>query len=115
MPGGRMFTRRARILRIGNSSELLRELTCRSNMGITILPEITLGSILPDEIVCIPLTFPILERTVNLAYDSRKKMSQACRLFLEFCTEYFCAHPEGRQEGAPLQSGQRFAQGPAAF
>ena len=91
------------------------ETLLRNNMGITVLPEITLGSILPDEIVCIPLTFPILERTVNLAYDSRKKMSQACRLFLEFCTEYFCAHPEGRQEGAPLQSGQRFAQGPAAF
>ena len=68
-----------------------RYLQCllKSNMGVTVLPEITLGSILSDDIVCVPLSFPVLERTVNLAYDSRRHMSPACQLFLEFCKEYF--------------------------
>ena len=65
------------------------ECLLKSNMWVTVLPEITLGSILSDDIVCVPLSFPVLERTVNLAYDSRRHMSPACQLFLEFCKEYF--------------------------
>ena len=49
------------------------------------------GSVLPEDIVCIPLTYPVIERTISLTYDSRRRMSNAGQLFLQFCMEYFQA------------------------
>lgn len=63
----------------------------RNGVGISVVPEITLGSVLPKEIVCIPLTYPVIERTISLTYDSRRRMSNAGQLFLQFCMEYFHA------------------------
>lgn len=58
-------------------------------VGVSVIPEITLGSVLSDDIVCIPLTYPVLERTVSLTYDTKRRMTKAGRLFMEFCMEYF--------------------------
>ena len=63
----------------------------RGGVGISVVPEITLGSVLPEDIVCIPLTYPVIERTISLTYDSRRRMSNAGQLFLQFCMEYFQA------------------------
>ena len=63
----------------------------RGGVGISVVPEITLGSVLPEDIVCIPLTYPVIERTISLTYDSRRRMSNAGQLFLQFCREYFQA------------------------
>ena len=63
----------------------------RGGVGISVVPEITLGSVLPEDIVCIPLTYPVIERTISLTYDSRRRMSNAGQLFLQFCMEYFHA------------------------
>ena len=63
----------------------------RNGVGISVVPEITLGSVLPEDIVCIPLTYPVIERTISLTYDSRRRMSNAGQLFLQFCMEYFHA------------------------
>ena len=63
----------------------------RNGVGISVVPEITLGSVLPEDIVCIPLTYPVIERTISLTYDSRRRMSNAGQLFLQFCMEYFQA------------------------
>ena len=63
----------------------------RGGVGISVIPEITLGSVLPEDIVCIPLTYPVIERTISLTYDSRRRMSNAGQLFLQFCMEYFHA------------------------
>lgn len=63
----------------------------RGGVGISVIPEITLGSVLPEDIVCIPLTYPVIERTISLTYDSRRRMSNAGQLFLQFCMEYFQA------------------------
>lgn len=63
----------------------------RNGVGISVVPEITLGSVLPEDIVCIPLTCPVIERTISLTYDSRRRMSNAGQLFLQFCMEYFHA------------------------
>ena len=63
----------------------------RGGVGISVVPEITLGSVLPEDIVCIPLTYPVRERTISLTYDSRRRMSNAGQLFLQFCMEYFQA------------------------
>ena len=63
----------------------------RGGVGISVIPEITLGSVLPEDIVCIPLTYPVIERTISLTYDSRRRMSNAGQLFLQFCIEYFQA------------------------
>ena len=63
----------------------------RGGVGISVVPEITLGSVLPEDIVCIPLTYPVIERTISLTYDSRRRMSNAGQLFLQFCIEYFQA------------------------
>ena len=63
----------------------------RGGVGISVVPEITLGSVLPEDIVCIPLTYPVIERTISLTYDSRRRMSSAGQLFLQFCREYFQA------------------------
>ena len=57
----------------------------RGGVGISVVPEITLGSVLPEDIVCIPLTYPVIERTISLTYDSRRRMSNAGQLFLQFC------------------------------
>ena len=61
----------------------------RGGVGISVVPEITLGSVLPEDIVCIPLTYHVIERTISLTYDSRRRMSNAGQLFLQFCMEYF--------------------------
>ena len=63
----------------------------RGGVGISVVPEITLGSVLPEDIVCIPLTYPVIERTISLTYDSRRRMSNAGQLFFQFCMEYFQA------------------------
>ena len=63
----------------------------RGGVGIAVVPEITLGSVLPEDIVGIPLTYPVIERTISLTYDSRRRMSNAGQLFLQFCMEYFQA------------------------
>ena len=63
----------------------------RGGVGISVVPEITLGSVLPEDIVCIPLTYPVIERTISLTYDSRRRMSNAGQLVLQFCMEYFQA------------------------
>ena len=63
----------------------------RGGVGISVVPEITLGSVLPEDIVCIPLTYPVIERTISLTYDSRRRMSNAGQLFLQSCMEYFQA------------------------
>ena len=63
----------------------------RGGVGISVVPEITLGSVLPEDIVCIPLSYPVIERTISLTYDSRRRMSNAGQLFLQFCMEYFQA------------------------
>ena len=63
----------------------------RGGVGISVVPEITLGSVLPEDIVCIPLTYPVIERTISLTYDSWRRMSNAGQLFLQFCMEYFQA------------------------
>ena len=63
----------------------------RGGVGISVVPEITLGSVLPEDIVCIPLTYPVIERTISLTYDSRRRMSNAGQLLLQFCMEYFQA------------------------
>lgn len=63
----------------------------RGGVGISVVPEITPGSVLPEDIVCIPLTYPVIERTISLTYDSRRRMSNAGQLFLQFCMEYFQA------------------------
>ena len=63
----------------------------RGGVGISVVPEITLGSVRPEDIVCIPLTYPVIERTISLTYDSRRRMSNAGQLFLQFCMEYFQA------------------------
>ena len=63
----------------------------RGGVGISVVPEITLGSVLPEDIVCIQLTYPVIERTISLTYDSRRRMSNAGQLFLQFCMEYFQA------------------------
>ena len=55
----------------------------RGGVGISVVPEITLGSVLPEDIVCIPLTYPVIERTISLTYDSRRRMSNAGQLFLQ--------------------------------
>ncbi|MBS1483791.1 MAG: LysR family transcriptional regulator, partial [Clostridium sp.] len=65
----------------------------RHGVGISIIPEITLGSVLPRDIVCIPLIHPVLERTISLSYDTKRRMSNAGRLFKDFCMEYFKAEP----------------------
>ena len=49
----------------------------RGGVGISVVPEITLGSVLPEDIVCIPLTYPVIERTISLTYDSRRRKSNA--------------------------------------
>ena len=67
------------------------EACLRGGVGISVVPEITLGSVLPEDIVCIPLTYPVIERTISLTYDSRRRMSNAGQLFLQFCMEYFQA------------------------
>ena len=67
------------------------EAVLRGGVGISVVPEITLGSVLPEDIVCIPLTYPVIERTISLTYDSRRRMSNAGQLFLQFCMEYFQA------------------------
>ena len=59
----------------------------RGGVGISVVPEITLGSVLPEDIVCIPLTYPVIERTISLTYDSRRRMSNAGQLFLQYCME----------------------------
>lgn len=61
----------------------------QSGVGISVVPETTLGSVLPEGIVCIPLTFPVLERTISLTYDTKRHMSNAGHLFVDFCMEYF--------------------------
>lgn len=58
-------------------------------VGISIVPEITLGSLFPPEIVCVPLTAPILQRTIVLAWNTQRYMSCAARTFYQFCMEYF--------------------------
>ena len=63
----------------------------RGGVGISVEPEITLGPVLPEDIVCIPLPYPVIERTISLTYDSRRRMSNAGQLFLQFCMEYFQA------------------------
>ena len=63
----------------------------RGGVGISVVPEITLGSVLPEDIVCIPLTYPVIESPISLTYDSRRRMSNAGQLFLQFCMEYFQA------------------------
>ena len=61
----------------------------RNHIGITILPEIALGSILPPEIVCIPFTNPSAERTVSLYWNQQCYMSKAAKLFRDYCIGYF--------------------------
>lgn len=65
------------------------EALMKNGIGVSVIPEITLGSIISDEIVCIPLTYPQLERTISLTYESNRPMSPSCKLFLDFCLEYF--------------------------
>ncbi len=65
------------------------EALMKNGVGASLIPETTLGSLLPEDIVCIPLTFPKLERTISLTYDTKRHMSHACQLFLDFCREYF--------------------------
>jgi len=69
------------------------EALMRHGVGISIIPEITLGSVLPRDIVCIPLIHPVLERTISLSYDTKRRMSNAGHLFKDFCMEYFKAEP----------------------
>ena len=71
----------------------------KNRTGISIVPETTLGSMLPPELVCVPLRFPKLQRTVVLSWNVQHYMSQASRLFQQFCLTYFqekstgSAHP----------------------
>jgi DNA-binding transcriptional LysR family regulator len=61
----------------------------RKNAGITILPEISLGSILPPEIVCVPFVNPTKERTVGIYWDPERYMSKAAALLQDYCINYF--------------------------
>ena len=61
----------------------------RNRVGISVVPETTLGSMLPPELVCVPLTSPRLQRTIVLSWNVQHYTSRASRLFQQFCLEYF--------------------------
>lgn len=71
----------------------------KNRVGITVLPETTLGSLLSPEIVCIPLSRPKLRRTIVLSWNAQRYMSTASRLFYQFCVDYF---KKIRQRQGPL-------------
>lgn len=65
----------------------------KNRVGISIVPETTLGSMLPPELVCVPLRSPKLQRTVVLSWNVQHYMSRASQLFQQFCLEYFQRRP----------------------
>lgn len=60
-----------------------------NHIGITILPEIAMGAILPEDIICVPFTNPSAERAIKLYWNPQRYMSKAALLFRDFCIEYF--------------------------
>lgn len=73
----------------------------KNRMGVTLVPETTLGALLAPEIVCVPLTRPKCRRTIVLAWNAQRYISAASRLFYQFSVDYF---KELRQRLEPLPS-----------
>lgn len=80
----------------------------KSQVGITVVPEITLGTLFPPEIACVPLSRPILRRTLVLSWNAQRYMSTASHLFYQFCVDYFQNFRQCRSEGPQpaLQGGK---------
>ena len=75
----------------------------RQGIGISLVPEITIGSGVVEGLSLIPFESPSAERTVVLAWNTHRYLSNAARLFREMTIRYF---EEARKDprALPLQN-----------
>ena len=75
----------------------------RRGIGISLVPEITIGPTVVEGLSLIPFEDPSSERTVVLAWNTNRYLSNAARLFRDMTVQYFA---EARKDprALPLQT-----------
>ena len=75
----------------------------RQNIGISIVPEITIGSGVVDGLSLVPFREPFSERTGALSWNTHRYLSNAARLFREMALQYF-SDAQKDPRALPLQN-----------
>ncbi|KGA97998.1 LysR family transcriptional regulator [Alkalihalobacillus alcalophilus ATCC 27647 = CGMCC 1.3604] len=60
-----------------------------AGLGITLIPEITLVDNLPHATIKIPISEPVITRTVGILVSNERQLLPAEKLFYEFLTDFF--------------------------
>lgn len=63
----------------------------RQGIGISIVPEITIGADVVDGLALVPFQEPSSERTVALSWNTHRYLSHAAKLFREMTIQFFAA------------------------
>ncbi|WP_413382135.1 LysR family transcriptional regulator [Alkalihalobacillus sp. 1P02AB] len=60
-----------------------------AGLGLTLIPEITLVDNLPHATIKIPISKPVITRTVGILVSNERQLLPAEKLFYEFLTDFF--------------------------